>query len=65
MKIDRLRRRWTLGGLLVLVALSSLPMAWYASREREAERKRQEAVYVKRLIGRDGERFVPTRGPTR
>jgi hypothetical protein len=59
------KRRWTLGGLLVVVALSALPMAWQANREREAARKQREAAHVKRLIGESWEWFGPTGGPTR
>jgi hypothetical protein len=35
--------RWTLGGLMLLIALVALPMAWYAHQARENARIRMEA----------------------
>jgi hypothetical protein len=35
--------RWTLGGLMLLIALVALPMAWYAQRAGQMARERAAA----------------------
>jgi cell division protein FtsL len=42
MKIGRIKPRWTLGGLMLLIAVVALPLAWYSYRAREIVR--QQAV---------------------
>jgi hypothetical protein len=37
MNFDRSKRRWTLGGLMVLIAALAVPMAMYARRPRPVE----------------------------
>jgi cell division protein FtsL len=39
----RSRRRWTLGGLMVLVAVAALPLTWYVHQVRELNRQRAVA----------------------
>ena len=50
MKTGRTKRRWTLGGLMVLIAIAALPLAWYVHQVRELNRQRAiadaERMYV-------------------
>jgi hypothetical protein len=43
MGFGRRKGRWTLGGLMVLIALVAVPMAWLAHQAREADRQRAVA----------------------
>jgi hypothetical protein len=47
MKIGQIGRRWTLGGLMVLIALVALPLAWYVHRVREFERAQAVADFLR------------------
>jgi len=40
MKIGRIKPRWTLFGLMVLIAVVALPLAWYVHRVREIDSQR-------------------------
>ncbi len=39
MKIGRIKSRWTLGGMMILIAVVALPLAWYSYQAREIHRQ--------------------------
>jgi hypothetical protein len=45
----RLKRRWTLGGLMILIAVLALPLAVIVHQQREIERMRREAEMARDL----------------
>jgi hypothetical protein len=54
----RPERRWTLSGLMFLIALLTVPLALYDHHLREAERRRTVTIhYLKRLVGEANERL--------
>jgi hypothetical protein len=46
MKIGRIKRRWTLGGFMVLIAIVAVPLAMYARRPRPVEYPERAAWQV-------------------
>jgi hypothetical protein len=47
-------RRWTLGGMMLLIAVVALPLAWYVYRVREIDRQRllaeQRTAYAQEQV---------------
>ncbi len=50
MKICRIKPRWTLGGLMLVIALVAVILAWHAHQVREIDRQRALADAERDLI---------------
>ena len=60
MKIGRIELRWTLGRLMLVIALVAVTLAWYVQRVREIDRERAAADAERDLIVVQTEQILKT-----